>query len=99
VDPNGGAWERVKCVGKLADPSEGACRRVEAWTAADLFGSGLRVFDLSFGEERGAHATSEWAEIAQIHQSMAKTPLLVVFLAEKGLNSSAIGSGRSCWRN
>jgi hypothetical protein len=29
----GGAWERVKRVGKRADPSGGACRRVEAWTA------------------------------------------------------------------
>jgi hypothetical protein len=30
VDHHGGAWERV---GKRADPSGGACRRVEAWTA------------------------------------------------------------------
>jgi hypothetical protein len=30
VDHHGGAWERV---GKQADPSRGACRRVEAWTA------------------------------------------------------------------
>jgi hypothetical protein len=33
VDHHGGAWERVKRVGKQADPSGGACRRVEAWTA------------------------------------------------------------------
>jgi hypothetical protein len=30
VDHHGGAWKRV---GKRADPSGGACRRVEAWTA------------------------------------------------------------------
>jgi hypothetical protein len=33
VDHHGCAWERVKRVGKQADPSGGACRRVEAWTA------------------------------------------------------------------
>jgi hypothetical protein len=33
MDHHGGAWERVKRVAKRADPSGGACRRVEAWTA------------------------------------------------------------------
>jgi hypothetical protein len=33
VDHHGGAWERVKGVGKQVDPSGGACRRMEAWTA------------------------------------------------------------------
>jgi hypothetical protein len=33
VPHHGGAWERVRRVCKLADPSEHACRRVEAWTA------------------------------------------------------------------
>jgi hypothetical protein len=45
----GGAWERVKRVGKLADPSPDP----------SLFGSGLGAPDLSFGEERSARATPE----------------------------------------
>jgi hypothetical protein len=69
---------------------------VEAWTAADLFGSGLEASDMSFGEERDACAMVEWAEIAQIHRFGAKTPLLVVLLAERGLGGGAIGSSKSC---
>jgi hypothetical protein len=65
----------------------------------DLFGFGLREFDLSFTEEHGARATLEWVEIAQIHQSEAETPLLVVLLAKRGLSGGAIGSGKSCRRN
>jgi hypothetical protein len=78
VPKSGGTWERVKQVGKLVDPSGGTCRRLEAWTVADLFRSRLGASDLSFREERGAHATPEWAEIAQIHRFRAETPLLVV---------------------
>jgi hypothetical protein len=33
VEACGSPWRRVKRVGKRADPSGGACRRVEAWTA------------------------------------------------------------------
>jgi hypothetical protein len=33
VDHHGGACERVKRIGKQTDPSGGACRHVEAWTA------------------------------------------------------------------
>jgi hypothetical protein len=65
----------------------------------DLFGSGLEASDLSFGEERSVRATLEYAEIALIHRSGAKTPLLVVLLAERGVGGGAIGSGRSYWRN
>jgi hypothetical protein len=61
----------------------------------DLFGSGLEAFDLSFGEERGARATSEWAKIAQIHRFGAETPLLVVLLAKRGISGGAIGSGKA----
>jgi hypothetical protein len=46
VEHYGSAWERVRRVGKLADPSRGPCRRVEAWTAADLFGSPRRILAL-----------------------------------------------------
>jgi hypothetical protein len=41
----------------------------------------------------------EFAEIAQIHQSGAETPLLVVILAERRHGDSAISSGRNCWRS
>jgi hypothetical protein len=54
---------------------------------------------MSFGEERGARATLEWAEIAQIHWSGVETPLLVVLLAKRGLGGGAIGLGKSCRRN
>jgi hypothetical protein len=94
-----GAWKRVRRVDKLADPSRGACRRMEAWTAADLCRSGLGASDLSFGGERGVGATPKWVEIAQIHRSVAKTPLLVVLLAKRGLGGDTIGSSRSCQRN
>jgi hypothetical protein len=33
MEHHGGACERMRRVGKLSDPSGGACRRVEAWTA------------------------------------------------------------------
>jgi hypothetical protein len=72
---------------------------VEAWTAADLCKSGLGASDLSFGEEHGAGAMLEWAEIAQIHRSVAETPLLVVLLAKRGLGGGTIGSSRSYRRN
>jgi hypothetical protein len=72
---------------------------MEAWTAADLFGSRLGASDLSFGEERDACAMLEWAEIAQIHRFGAKTPLLVVLLAERGLCGGTIDSSKSCQRN
>jgi hypothetical protein len=61
-----------------------------------LFGYGLGASDLSFGE---ASAMPEWDEIAQIHQPEAKTPLLVVFLAERGLGGGTIGLGKGCQRN
>jgi hypothetical protein len=32
VEHHGGVCERMRRVGKLLDPSGGACRRVEAWT-------------------------------------------------------------------
>jgi hypothetical protein len=56
---------------------------MEAWTAeisSDLYSE---TFDLSFGEERGARATPVWDEIAQIHRSGAKTPLLVVLFVRR----------------
>jgi hypothetical protein len=57
-------------------------RIVEAWMAVDLFGSGLGASDLLFGEECGACATPEWAEIAQIHRFGVETPLLVVLFGK-----------------
>jgi hypothetical protein len=40
-----------------------------------------------------ARGSLELAETAQIHRSVAETPLLVVILAERGHGGGAIGSG------
>jgi hypothetical protein len=85
VEERATPWQRVGARGSL--------------DGGDLFGSGLGAADLSFGKEHGVRATLKWAKIAQIHQSGAKTPLLMVLLAERGLGGGAISSGRSCWRN
>ena len=43
--------------------------------------------------------SSKLAEIAQIHRSKVKKPLLVVVLAERGHSGGAIGSGSNCRRS
>jgi hypothetical protein len=46
-----------------------------------------------------ARGISKLAETAQIHRSVAETPLLVVMLAEMGHGGGAIGSGSNCRRS
>jgi hypothetical protein len=46
-----------------------------------------------------ARGVSELAETAEIHQSGAETPLLVVVLAKRGHGGGAIGLGSNCRRS
>ena len=97
-----GAWRRVRhpMVAILTDLRPLATDLPnEAKTTKIRFELWRRKEQQQLREERGARATPEWVEIAQIHLSRAETPLLVVLLAKMGLSGGAIGLGRSCRRN
>jgi hypothetical protein len=96
VEHHGSACEHVRRVGKLADPSRGACWRVEAWKAEISSDLDSEHLICRLGRRVQCH---NGAEIAQIHRPVAKTPLLMVLLAERGLGGGAIGQGKGCRRN